>query len=65
MKIAIELTDTQTERLKAIAEDLGVGTEELAQAAVADLVSANAEDFESAVSRVLDKNRELYRRLAT
>lgn len=65
MRIAIELTATQTERLKAIAEDLGVGAEELAQAAVADLVSANAEDVESAVSRVLEKNRELYRRLAT
>jgi hypothetical protein len=65
MKIAIELTTTQTERLKAIAADLGVDAEELAQAAVADLVSANADDFESAASRVLEKNRELYRRLAT
>ena len=65
MKIAIELNAIQTERLKAIAADLGVDAEELAQAAVADLVSANAEDFESAASRVLEKNRELYRRLAT
>ena len=65
MKIAIELTTTQTERLKAIAADLGVDAEELAQAAVADLVSANAADFDSAASRVLEKNRELYRRLAT
>ena len=65
MKIAIDLTATQTERLKAIAADLGVDAEELAQAAVADLVSANADDFESAASRVLEKNRGLYRRLAT
>jgi hypothetical protein len=65
MKIAIELNAVQTERLKAIADDLGVGAEELAQAAVADLVSASAQDFESAASRVLEKNRELYRRLAT
>ena len=65
MKVAIELTTTQTERLKAIAADLGVDAEELAQAAVADLVSANAADFDSAASRVLEKNRELYRRLAT
>ena len=64
MKIAIELNPAQTERLKAIAADLGVDAEVLAQAAVADLVSANAEDFESAASRVLEKNRELYRRLA-
>jgi hypothetical protein len=65
MKIAIELNAAQTERLKAIAADLGVDAEELAQAAVADLLSADAEDFESAASRVLEKNRELYRRLAT
>jgi len=65
VKIAIELTTTQTERLKAIAANLGVDAEVLAQAAVADLVSANADDFESAASRVLEKSRELYRRLAT
>jgi len=59
------LNPAQTERLEAIAADLGVDAEVLAQAAVADLVSANAEDFESAASRVLEKNRELYRRLAT
>ena len=59
MKIAIELNVAQTERLKAIAEDLGVDAEELAQGAVADLVSANADDFESAAARVPGKNREL------
>jgi len=65
MKIAIELNAAQTERLRAIASELGVDAEQLAQAAVADLVSASAGDFESAASRVLEKNRELYRRLAT
>lgn len=39
-------------------------TEELAEAAVADLLNANADDFESAASRVLQKNREQYQRLA-
>ena len=65
MKIAIELNAAQSERLRAIASELGVDAEQLAQAAVADLVSASAEDFESTASRVLEKNRELYRRLAT
>lgn len=65
MKIAIELNATQAENLKAIAASLGINAEDLAQAAVADLVSANADDFESAAARVLEKNRELYRRLAT
>jgi hypothetical protein len=65
MKIAIELNPAQSERLQAIATSLGVNAEELAQAAVADLVSASAADFESAASRVLRKNRELYQRLST
>jgi hypothetical protein len=64
MKIAIELNAAQTERLQEIAESLGVNAEELAQAAVADLISADAPDFEAAASRVLQKNRDLYRRLA-
>ncbi|MBK8018955.1 MAG: hypothetical protein IPK20_21135 [Betaproteobacteria bacterium] len=64
MKIAIELNQAQSERLQAIATSLGVNAEELAQAAVADLVGAGADDYESAVSRVLLKNRELYKRLA-
>jgi hypothetical protein len=64
MKIAIELNQAQTERLQAIAASLGVDAQELAQAAVADLVSTSADDFEAAASRVLQKNRELYQRLA-
>ena len=65
MKIAIELNAAQSERLQTVAASLGVKAEELAQAAVTDLVSAGANDFESAASRVLQKNRELYQRLAT
>lgn len=64
MKIAIELNPAQSERLESIAASLGVNAEELAQAAVADLVSASADDFQSAAARVLNKNRELYRRLS-
>ena len=64
MKIAIELNPAQTEQLLAIATSLGVGAAELAQAAVTDLLSARAQDFEEAATRVLSKNRELYRRLS-
>ena len=64
MKIAIELSAAQTERLQSIAASLAVNAQELAQAAVTDLVSAGADDFESAASRVLQKNRERYQRLA-
>jgi len=65
MKIVIELTAAQSERLQEIAASLGVNAEELAQAAVAVLVSTGAADFDAAAARVLRKNRELYQRLAT
>lgn len=64
MKIAIELNPTQSARLESVAAALGVNPAELAQAAVADLISADADDFESAAARVLSKNKELYQRLS-
>ena len=50
MKIVVELNAAQTERLQAIGTSLGVNAEELAQAAMADLLSAGADDFEAAAS---------------
>jgi len=64
MKIAIELNSAQSEQLRAIAASLGVAAEELAQAAVTDLIDGGAADFDAAASRVLQKNRELYQRLS-
>ena len=64
MKIAIELNATQSDRLRSIAASVGVEAEALARAAVVDFVSADAADFESAASRVLQKNRELYEHLS-
>ena len=63
MKIAIELNPAQSARLASVAASLGVNPAELAQAAIADLISADAVDFESAADRVLSKNLELYQRL--
>jgi hypothetical protein len=64
MQLALELTDSQLETLRARAKPLGISVEQLASAAVADLVAQPAEDFERAASRVLSKNVDLYRRLA-
>jgi hypothetical protein len=64
MKIAIELNAAQSEQLRAIAASLGVPPEQLAQAAVNDLIDASASDFEATASRVIEKNRELYKRLS-
>jgi hypothetical protein len=52
------------ERLQAEAERLGISPAELARAAVTDLLAAPDNEFTAAVKRVLERNRELYRRLA-
>lgn len=64
MKLSVELSDEQALRLQEAAERLGIELEQLARAALADLASQQAADFEQAAARVLSKNRELYRRLS-
>lgn len=64
MKLTIDLSPTQAERLRQEAERLGLTPEELARAAISDLLATPAEDFKRAADLVLKKNEELYRRLA-
>lgn len=64
MKVAVELTETQGEKLKETAARLGVDPAELARAAVSDLLSTPDEDFRAVANHVLRKNKELYGRLA-
>jgi antitoxin FitA len=63
MSILLELSDEQSQRLTERARELRVDPHELAKAAVNDLLSRPAEDFDRAARFVLEKNRELYRRL--
>ena len=64
MRISLTLNDEQAARLEARARDLGVDPSELARAAVNDLLTRPADDFDRAAKFVLEKNRELYRRLS-
>ena len=64
MKLTIDLSPAQAERLRHEAERLGLAPEDLARAALADLLATRDEDFKAAAGRVLQKNEELYRRLA-
>lgn len=64
MSISLNLDDEQSARLEERARELGVDPRELARAAVNDLLTRPAEDFDRAAKFVLDKNRELYRRLS-
>jgi hypothetical protein len=64
MKLALELSPAQAEKLRAEAERLGLSVEELARAALSDLLAAPDPEFQSVARRIVTKNRELYKRLA-
>jgi hypothetical protein len=64
MSIALELNQEQSRRLTDLARRLNVDPHDLAKAAVNDLVSRPSEEFDRAARFVLEKNRELYRRLS-
>ena len=64
MKIAFEISEAQADSLRERAKRLGVPPEDLAKAAVADLLASGDEAFDRAVTAVLEKNEELYKRLA-
>jgi hypothetical protein len=64
MKLTIDLSPAQAERLRREAERLGLAPEDLARAAIADLLATSGDEFRTAAERVLRKNEELYRRLA-
>jgi len=64
IRLTIDLSPAQTERLRQEAERLGLSPEELARAAIADLLATPDAEFRDAADRVLRKNEELYRRLA-
>ena len=64
MKLSVDLSPAQADRLRQQAERLGLAPEELARAAIADLLATPDDEFKHAADRVLSKNQELYRRLA-
>ena len=64
MKVCIDLNDSLAELLRQTAARLGVSVEDLARAAVSDLLVAEDDEFSDAARRVLEKNRELYERLS-
>ena len=64
MKLAFELPPAQGDRLRAEAARLGLSPEDLARAALTDLLGTPDAEFEAVATRVVEKNRELYKRLA-
>ena len=64
MSLAIKLTADQERRLAEIAQRLSISPSTLAEAAVRELVATPEAEFDRVAKRILEKNRELYERLA-
>jgi hypothetical protein len=63
MELTLTISAEQASHLRDCAARLGVPIEQLASAAVADLIARGGEDFAAAAQHVLTKNVELYQRL--
>ncbi len=62
--IVVSLPEDRAMKLRDFASSLKVTPEDLVRVSVDDLLSRPQDAFERAVERVLNKNAELYRRLA-
>ena len=62
--LEIKLTDQTVARLKAAAERLGLTPEQLLEISLEEKLSRLDKDFLDAAQYVLEKNAELYNRLA-
>jgi predicted transcriptional regulator len=62
--ITISLPDDRLQKLKEIATRFSVAPEELVRVSIEELLTRPEEDFRRALEYVLNKNAELYWRLA-
>lgn len=62
--ITIKLPDERFSQLKGKAVQLGVSPEDLVLISIEELLTRPDEEFEKTVDYVLQKNAELYQRLA-
>jgi len=63
-ELTVSEREEEFERLQGLAADLGVSLEGLARVGLEDLLGQPDEALQQATKRVLEMNRELYRRLA-
>lgn len=62
--ITIELPNERLRRLEEMASKLGVTKEELIRVSVEDMLMQPDDEFQKIAKYVLEKNLELYKRLA-
>lgn len=62
--VTIELSDEQVLTLEQRAKRLGISLEAILQLSIEDFIARSDDRFDQAVAYVLEKNADLYRRLA-
>jgi len=62
--ITLTLKDEKVQKLKETAESYGLNLEQFVIASIEDLISQPEPEFNEAVKKVLQKNKELYKRLS-
>ncbi len=62
--LTINLTDDRLRALQKLSNRLKVSPEELVRLSIEDILTRPEETFQSAMDYVLEKNSELYQRLA-
>jgi antitoxin FitA len=62
--ITVDISESQLQQLQDLARQHGIQPEELLRVSLEELLSMEKKDFSDIVDGVLDKNSELYRRLA-
>jgi len=63
-EIRIELAEDQLEQLREVAKQFGLAPEEMARLGLVDLLEGSDESVKAQIEYVIQKNRELYQRLA-
>jgi antitoxin FitA len=62
--ITVTLSEDRLQKLQELASQFRIAPEELLRVSVEELITRPQADFQKALAYVLEKNKELYKRLA-
>jgi predicted transcriptional regulator len=62
--ITVTLSEDRLQKLQDLARQFRIAPEELLRVSLEELIARPQADFQKALSYVLEKNKELYKRLA-
>lgn len=62
--LTLNITDSNYQKIEKIAKKKGVTTEQLLVGKIDEWLTKSEDNFDEVINYVLDKNKELYQRLA-